>query len=252
MSTLPVAIPEQSPNSTAAMSPFARIVGVLFSPGKTFAVIVRKPSWILPVVLLTVLGGIVAFGINQKVNWREYVAQQIEKNPKAANLSAEQKSQQIEGGAKFAPIATYVFGVPFPLILVLIVAGIMLLSYNLLAGANVNYSTALAITAHAYVPILVANLVFLLVLFLKEPGTLDLDNPLATNLGAFLPEDSAKWLMALAKNIDIFTIWVLFLLAIGFAAANPKKLKGGTSFAVTFGVFAFFLVVRVGLAFVLS
>jgi len=38
----------------------------------------------------------------------------------AATRFAEQKEQRIEAGAKFAPISTYIFGVPAPLILILV------------------------------------------------------------------------------------------------------------------------------------
>lgn len=236
----------------ASISPLGRIVGVIFSPKATFADIARKPSWLLPVSLLAVLGAIVAVGLNQKMDWREYVSQQIEKSPRAASLSAEQKQKQIEMGAKFAPIGTYIFGIPAPLVVVLIVAGVMLGAYNLMAGANVNYKTALAIVSHAFVPAMLGNLLFLLVLFLKPPGTLDLDNPVATNIAVFLPDGSAKWLEALAKNVDILAIWITILIAIGFAAANPRKLQGNKSFTIAFGVFAVYIVIRVGLAFVLS
>jgi len=242
----PLAEPE------ASISPFGRLMGVIFSPKATFADIVRKPSWLLPVILLAVLGAIVAVVLNQKMDWREYMSQQIEKGPRAASLSPEQKQQQIEAGAKFAPISAYVFGIPAPLVVVLIVAGVMLGAYNLMAGANVNYSTSLAIVSHAFVPALVGNLLFLLVLFLKPPGTLDLNNPVATNAAAFLPEDSAKWLDALAKNVDLLAIWITMLIAIGFAAANPRKLQGSKSFGIAFGVFAAYVVVRVGLAFIFS
>jgi lipopolysaccharide export LptBFGC system permease protein LptF len=61
-----------------------------------------------------------------------------------------------------------------------------------------------------------------------------------------------KWLEALCKNIDIFVLWVLTLIAIGFAATNPRKLKGGKSFAIAFGVFAAYVVLRVGIAFAFS
>ena len=105
---------------------------------------------------------------------------------------------------------------------------------------------------HAYVPVILGNLVFLIVLFLKAPGTIDLENPVATNLAAFFPEDTAKWLQAFGKNMDIFTLWVVALIGIGFAATNPKKLKGGTSFGIAFGMFAAYVVIRVGLAFAFS
>jgi Yip1 domain len=245
-------IPARAVESQASISPVGRIVGVVLSPKSTFADIARKPSWLLPVILLAVLGAVVAVALNQKMDWREYMSQQIEKSPRAGALSAEQKQQQIEAGAKFAPISAYVFGIPAPLVVVLTVAGVMLGAYNLMAGANINYKTALAIVSHAFVPAMLGNLLFLLVLFLKPPGTFDLENPVATNVAVFLPEGSAKWLEALAKNIDILAIWITLLIAAGFAAANPKRLPGNRSFNIAFGVFAVYIVIRMGLAFVLS
>jgi len=216
-------IPAAAVEPQASISPVGRIVGVVLSPKSTFADIARKPSWLLPVILLAVLGAVVAVALNQKMDWRGYMSQQIEKSPRAGALSAEQKQQQIEAGAKFAPISAYVFGIPAPLVVVLTVAGVML-----------------------------GNLLFLLVLFLKPAGTFDLENPVATNVAVFLPEGSAKWLEALAKNIDILAIWITLLIAAGFAAANPKRLPGNRSFNIAFGVFAVYIVIRMGLAFVLS
>jgi hypothetical protein len=134
----------------------------------------------------------------------------------------------------------------------LLVAGVMLLAYNVLAGAGVTYKTALGIVSHAFVPVLLGNILFLVVLFLKPPGTLDLENPVATNLAAFLPEGLPKWLDAAAKNIDIFVIWITLLIAIGFAAASPRKLKGGKSFTIAFGMLLVWILLRTGLAFIFS
>lgn len=250
MATSPVPVPAAEPR--AAISPLGRIVGVFFSPKATFEDIVRKPSWLLPFIIMFVLGLLAAISLNQRMNWREYVSQQIEKSPRAAQLSAEQKEQQIEAGAKFAPISTYVFAAPAPIVILLVVALVMWGSYNLLGGANTNYTTSLAIVSHAFVPSYIGSLLFLVVLFLKPVGTVDLQNPLATNVAAFLPEDAPKWLDALCKNIDVFVIWVLLLIAIGFAVTNPKKLKGGKSLTIALTVMAVYVVLRVGFAFILS
>ena len=248
MATTPVPAPEPQP----AISPLGRIVGVLFSPKATFADIVRQPTWLLPVIIMVVLGLLAAASLNQRMNWRDYVSQQIDKSPRASQLSAEQKQQQIEAGAKFAPISTYIFGAPAPIVILLVVALVMWGSYNLLGGANTNYKTSLAIVSHAFVPSYIGSLLFLLVIFLKPVGTVDLQNPVATNVAAFLPEDTPKWLDALCKNIDIFAIWVLLLIAIGFAATNPKKLKGGKSFTIAVSVMAVYVVLRMGIAFISS
>jgi hypothetical protein len=252
MAIEPTATPVPETPVSGKISSWGRIFGVLFSPKPTFEDIARKPTWLLPVILLMVFSAVAAVGINQKMNWREYVSQQIEKNPAASQLSNDQKEQRIEAGARFAPMAAYIFGIPAPAIIVVVAALILWGAYNLLGGANLNYKTSLAIVSHAFVPLLIANLLFFIVLFLKPFGTLDIDNPVATNLAAFLPEDGAKWLVALAKNVDIFVLWVTALIAIGFAAANPKKLKGGKPYAIAFGLLAVWVLLRVGAAFIFS
>ena len=245
-SPLPVAEPQ------ASISPIGRIIGVFFSPKPTFEDIARKPSWILPVAISTILSIIAMVALNQRMNWRDYVAQQIEKSPRAAQLSAEQKQQQIEGGAKITPIVLYVAGVIGPILSVLVVGGVMMLAYNLLAGAGASFAQALSIVAHAFLVGLVSTPLFLLVLFLKPYGTMDVENPVASNLAAFLPEEASKWLVALFKSIDIFSIWMLILIAIGFAAVNPRKLKGAKSWVIAFSVWGAFVILRTLWAFIFS
>jgi hypothetical protein len=167
-------------------------------------------------------------------------------------MSPEQKEQRIEGGAKFSPPFTYAIGLLGPIIFVLVVALAMWGAYNLLGGANTNFPTAFAITSHGALTGVVSSILFLMILYLKPPGTVDLENPVATNIAAFLPEDSAKWLVALLKSIDIFTFWTLILLAIGFAATNPKKLRGSKAFTIAFSVWAVYVVCRVGGAWIFS
>lgn len=245
-------IPAPEAQSQPAISAVGRVIGVFFSPKQTFEDIVRKPSWVLPVVLLTLFSIGVSFAINQRINFREFMTQQIEKNPRSANLSAEQKQQQIEGGAKFTPIVIWAFGVCGPVLFVMFVALAMWGAYNLLGGANTNFGTSFAITAHAALTGLVSSSLMILVLYLKPPGTVDLENPVATNLAAVLADDSAKWLFKLLNSIDIFSFWTLILLAIGFAATNPKKLKGSKAFTIAFSVWAVYVVCRVGGAWIFS
>ena len=250
MATTPVSTP--APDAQPSLSPVARIIGVFFSPKATFEDIVRKPSWMLPLLILTILSVAVSVSINQRINWREFMSQQIEKSSQASQLSAEQKQQRIEAGGKFAPISTYVFGTLGPVLLVLCVGLLMWGAFSLLGGASTNFSTAFSITSHAFLTSLVSSPLFILILYLKPYGTADLDNPVAANLAALLPDDAAKWLVALCKSVDLFAIWTLILLAIGFAAVNPKKLKGSKPFTIAFSVWAVFVVLRVGWAFIFS
>src|SRR5215475_8423380 len=103
------------PEAPGRINHLGRILGVFFSPKPTFEDIVRRPTWVLPVVLMTVLGLLTAFFLNQKVDWRDVAAKRIEDSPRAANLSAEQKEKQIDMSAKISPVVSYCFGVFLPI-----------------------------------------------------------------------------------------------------------------------------------------
>ena len=248
MATTPV--PATEPQ--AAISPLRRVVGVFFSPKATFEDIARKPSWLLPVVIATILGIVSTVLLNQRMNWREYIVQQIDKSPRAAQLSAEQKEQQAEISAKVTTYIVYAAGLFGSVLFALIVGGVMMLAYNVLAGACATFAQSFGIAAHTLLVGIVSTPLFILTLLLRPPGTLDPDNPVATNLAVVLPEESSKWLIVLCKSIDIFSIWTLILLAIGFAAVNPRKLEGGKSQAIAFSVWGAMVFVKVLWAFIFS
>lgn len=248
MATTPV----PAPGPQTAISPIGRIFGVLFSPKSTFEDIVRKPNWVLPVILTTVFSILAVIALNQRMNWREYVTQQFEKNPRAAQMTADQKEKQADISAKITVYIVYAAGVFVPILAAVILGAVMMGVYNLLGGAGASYSQSLAIAAHAGLVGLVSTPIFLLVLFLRPAGSIDPENPVVTNVAAFLPEDSAKWLIALCKSLDIFTIWTLILLAIGFAAVNPRRLKGSKSYVIAFTAWGAFVLVKVLWAFIFS
>jgi hypothetical protein len=253
MATEPMPTAAPVAEHQAQISPSGRIVGTFFSPKPTFEDIVRKPTWLLPMAIIVISALIGVVSLNAHFDWKSYVLQQIEKSPQAASLSAEQKQQRAEVGAKYSPLFAYVFGIPAPILSLLVIALVLMGAYNLFAGAGVNYKTSLSIVCHAFVPAaIVGTLLFVTVLFLKPVGSFDLENPVATNLAILFPEDASKWLLALGKNIDLLEIWKLLLLGIGFAAVNPKKLKGAKPFTIIFGIFLLYLVVRVGITFIFS
>jgi len=252
MGTTTVGVPDPAPAPQQPINHFGRIIGVFFSPKATFQEVVQRPSWIVPIILMTVLGLGVGFAMNQKINWRDVASKRIEESSRASQLTPEQKEQQLAMSDKISPVIAYAIGLLAPILGAVIVGGVMLLAYNLLGGANANFNVSMAIVSHAYVVTMISSLLFILVLFLREPGTVDLDNPVATNLGAFMPDTSAKWLLKLGSAIDIFSFWVLFLIALGFSAFNPRKLKLGGSLGIAFAVWAAYEVCRVGISFVFS
>jgi len=240
-----------APQAPGPINHIGRLVGAFFSPKVTFTDIAQRPSWIVPVLVMTVLGIGVAFAMNQKVNWRDIASKRIEESPRAANMTAEQKEQQLAMSEKISPAITYALGAIGPVLSVVLVAAVLLLAYNVIGGANAKFGQAMGIVAHSYIPTILSTLFFILVLYLKPPGTVDIENPVATNVGAFLPDTVPKALLSIAKSIDIFSIWVMLLIAIGFFAVNPKKLKG-KSLGIVISVWALYVAVKAGFAWIFS
>jgi len=236
------------PEPQATISPFGRILGALFNPKKTFTDVAARPSWIVPMALLTVLSLAVTVLVVQKVDWHSFMEKQLAKNPRTENLPADQKENVINAQAKFAPVIAYGIGAAGPILGTLLIALIYWLAFNLFAGAGLKYGTAFGITSHAFVPSAIASILALVTLALKAKGDVDPENLLASSVNSYLSEDAPRWLHVLGTSVELFWIWCLVLLVIGFAAANPKKIKPGTAFGIVFGLWILWVLVKVGWA----
>jgi hypothetical protein len=226
----------------------ARVIGVFFSPHPTFADIARRPSWIVPVVMLSIISTGICLMLAQKVNWENVAAKRIDQGPQAEQLKPEERQQRIALGVKISRIALYVAGPAGNLIAVAFFAAIFLGAFNLFAGAGVRYGTAMGIVSHAFVPTFISGILGIVVLAVKTPDTLDPEHLLATNLGEFLSGDAPKWLVKAAASVDIFVIWILALIAIGFAAAAPKKVSTAKAMSIVFGIYVAYRLIVVGWA----
>ena len=73
-----------------------------------------------------------------------------------------------------------------------------------------------------------------------------MQNPVGTNIGYYIPSDSAKWLKHLLDSMDILSFWSACLLAIGVSIV--AKVKRGAAVAAVFGWWILYiLVLKVGL-----
>jgi hypothetical protein len=243
MSTTPPPVPAETPQPE--ISPLGRIFGVLFSPGATFADIARAPRWIAPILVLTVLSLCVSFALMRRVDWPTFLEKKMSQSSRWEQLSDAQKKQQLEMAEKIVPYQSYAIGLLAPVVAALIIGGVYCGAFNLFLSARVKFKTAFAITAHALMIGIVSSPLILIVSLLKRPGEVDPEHLLASNIGEFLSSDTPKWLLKIADSLDIFSFWLMALLAIGFAAANPKKISKGGAFGVVLGVWAVWVLVKV-------
>jgi len=245
--------PAETPESVNSIG---RIFGVLFSPKATFASIARRPTWFLPLLLITLVSIGAAVLIGQRIGWRAVIEQQVAKNPAAQRqleqLTPQQRQQALEAQMKYVGIAVYVASVAGPAIIILVVAAALLGLFNLVGGVSMRFATSVGIVAYAWMPRVIYGLLAIVILFLKDPQTVDVQNIVASNPAVFLSDGAASWLVMLLGALDLFSFWAMLLLAVGYSAVNPKKLSFAKAFAVIFGIWLVIVLARVGLAAVFS
>ena len=232
------AVPPAAPEPQPHMSAPRRIVGVFFSPGTTFRDIVLKPNWIAPMILLIVIWFGLCVALVQRADWVDYTKQQIEKNKFAAShiesLPEAQKEAAYEQGAQRSKISQYVRGVIGWPLLILFSTVINFAAFKLIGGVRANFGTAFAITVFAHLPMSLRELLAIPVTFLKDPQSIDPQNFLASNVAAFLGDSAPVWQLIFFGSLDIFSIWAIILMAIGFSAADPKKAPLGKALGIAF------------------
>jgi hypothetical protein len=237
-----------APEAAAPVSPIGRIIGVFTSPKQTFTSIAEKPSWVAPMLLMMILAVVVGGLLNSKMNWAQYIRHKAEENPRFEQLSEEKKDEAVAGQVKFWAGFSYAVGAVAIPISILIFAGIYLVAFNLMSGAGVRYGQSFAITTHAFLPAAITSILAMIILPLKTYGDVDPENIVATSLKAYLPETAPKPLLALGGSLELFWIWCLVLIAIGFMAANPRKVKPGAAFGIVFGLWAIWVLAKVAWA----
>jgi Yip1 domain len=226
---------------------FGRIFGVLFSPKETFQSIVRRPTWLLPVLLLSILSLTAVALFGHRGGWPSYFDRQMANNSRVEQMSAEQRRQVMAAQLKYGPPVVDAVSAIAPFLAVLVISAVLLGIFNGITGSKIGFKASLGIVAYSYAPGIISGLLAILVLSVKDVTTIDLQNIVASSAGAFLSPTSPRWMVSLFSSLDIFSFWYMILLAIGYSQAVPKKLSFGKAFAWIFSIWLVFVLVRVGL-----
>ena len=228
---------EPKPNS------FSRIAGVFFAPGETFASIVRRPDFVVPLVILLIVSLATGLIVAQKVDFKQVAREAIESSPRASQLPPDMIQKQINISAGIMKVATY--GSPFfTLLLLVILAAIFFAAFKIFGGEG-EFLQALSIMIYAWYPNLIRAIVSVAALLTKKSLTLyTMQNPVASNIGYFINPKLHPIAAAFWSSIDLFTIWTLILLIIGFSAMS--RFSRAKSAAIVLSIWAIKLLFSVG------
>jgi hypothetical protein len=245
----PAAQPSAPPTAgTAPKSFIGRLSGVYFSPGETFKEVGSAPRLLLPILALVGLGLVVALVMVNRLDLQAMMSQQFSQAVADGRMTQEQVAQQMGIAVTIARVQFFVIGVLASLVISLAVAGVFKL-VSLALGAENTFRQLLAVTVYSFLAVsIISSLIFVLLLFLKPTDELtfeNLGNVVGSNLGALLTMVMGegalpKFVTALAQRVDVFSIWIIALLSIGYAAVS-RRLKTGTAataLGVLYGIYA--------------
>lgn len=204
------------------MTEIGRVSGVFFEPGKVFADLAQKPRWIVPVVIMILLGLASVYVISTHVGWDTVVRIQLNSSSRTADLTADQKEQAIERGAKIGSVIGWVAAVLGPPLFILIVAGVLTGLFNALIGTDLTFSQMFSITAYAFMVRALFSILLTLIIYLKPAEDFNIQTSPFSLAILLNKQETPKWLFALAGSLDLFAIWLVVLLALGFSVAARK------------------------------
>ena len=231
------------------MSEVGRLTGIFWEPKPVFQDLAVRPRFWVPLILLTALSLAYMISFSRVVGWETMIRRQMDTNTRIQQMPAEQKERAIQQGMAISVPLAYVGATVGMAVGSLAIAGVLLGVMNLLGGAGLKYRQAFSITCYSFLPSALATILAMVVMFLKDPEDFDLQNPLPLNLGAFLSSpETAAWLKALARSVDLFTIWIILLMALGFSTAAGKRLPFGKALTLIVLPWAVFVLLSAALA----
>lgn len=211
-------------------SSFGRIISVLVSPKKTFQAIAERPTWAVAMITLAVIGAIVAFAVVSKVDMTQVILDG------SAAQGREITEEQAEQFAKVTRWVAPIQGAVASVVFYLLAALVFWVAFKVL-GSELGYKKSLAVTVHSMAPGAVAGLFSLVVVMMKKDisvAQLQSGKVLLSNLGALAPEGASPALVAVLSAFDIFTLWVVVLLVVGYRTV-AKTSRGATIAVVVAG-----------------
>ncbi|MDQ3697262.1 MAG: YIP1 family protein [Gemmatimonadota bacterium] len=206
-------------------------IDILYVPSAVFARRERGSFWIPMLVVAVLIGGIffATSGVLQPIIDAEFdraTAVAMENDPQLT-------PEMMEGGRRFSEIIAKAAAFVGPPIAVFF-TGLVLWGVGKFVDATQSLHAALVVAAYSCVPKVLDTLLAGMQGLFLDPAQLDGRYRLSLGVGRFLDPDTASpVLIALLGRLDVFTIWVTVLLAIGLAVTGKiSRPRAGIAAAV--------------------
>ena len=223
------------------------IFEVFYQPGKLFASLEnRRGAWVAPLLLGLLLTTVATVTAIKTIGMDTIIRQRLQ----GSQLSPEQMQQALTRANSPAVLyISYASPVVVGALAMLGLAGLLTI-FALVGSKQPKFSTNFSMVTLAYFPytLVVSLMTILVLLAAPDRSVLDINNLLATNVGAFMDKDTtSKGLYALLSTFDILSFIEVLLLSYGFSKVNRTSFGFGLFSVMTLWIL--YVLIRVGFSF---
>lgn len=231
----PAAPEEPKPN------PFARLAGVFFNPVATMESIARRPDWLVAMLIVMAL----SFVTNYLAMPHLDMVTEMTERMSEQGMSEEQIGEATERIEKMQKVMGPV-SVALTPVWIALLAGILFLAFKVFGAAG-TFKQAFAVTTYAWLPLVLKGiLTTLLVMRRSDVQMSELMTIVRSNPAFLVDAKEQPAAFAFLSSIDIFTIFIIFLLVIGFAAL--ARVSRGRAAALIVSLWLIVVLGKTGLA----
>lgn len=220
------------------MGAFSKVINTYFEPRKVFESLRIKPTWLIPFIIVAVLG-MASFWFTYPLIMKDVITN-IQENEQ---MSEQQKEMIIEriGGAEHPPIYQMAFAPAGVIIYLLLISAILFFVFNVLLGGDSSFKRVLSVFSYSSLIAIPQAIVKLPLTFVKQTANVQ------TSLAIFLSPDAKEtFLYRVLSGFDIFTLWQVILVALGLAVMYNYTMK--KTFNVVLILWILLIVVGAGLS----
>lgn len=192
----------------------AKLVDIFIQPSKVFAEERERPTFLIPALLLVVVGAALTLTYFMRVDGAWFLDHMLD--AKRAEMTAKQIAQTkaIMPGARTMGILGAV-SAPITIALILAVIGLYYWLASKITGTGLRYKHGVSLVAWSSMPGLLGSIIGLVGAITMSPQT-SLESLMLTHVDPLLVDSTGSHFHRLATGADLLSLWSMFLAALGW------------------------------------
>lgn len=220
------------------------LLEVFYQPGKLFEDLPnRRAAWVIPLIVATILIVASMYFTIHSIGMREIMRQRLA----TSGMSPEQMQQAMSrADSPIQEYVSYCAGAIGVTLTFLVLAGV-LTAFAMMTSNTPKFGTMFSMVTLSFIPYYVVTAIMstLIILATDDKSSLDINNIVATNVGAYVDRNTvSKGVYSLLGSLDILSFALIGLLAFGFSKLTRASVFFGIMAVGT--VWAFYVIMKMG------